>query len=63
MIVEEPGGIRPTDTFSPVALAVVIVLAVALLIFIVLFIAALIVGTYQSRRRRQITLASKRTNH
>lgn len=59
MIVEDPGGVRPRDTFSPVALAVVIAIGVFLLLFIVFFIAALIVGTYRSRRQGQRAITSR----
>ena len=61
LIVEEPGGVRPGDTFSPVALAVMIAIGVALLLFIVFFIAALMFGAYQQRRQRRIALASTLT--
>lgn len=59
LIVEEPEGVRPRDTFSPVALAVVIAIGVALLLFIVFFVAALVFGTYRSRRQRQRAIAGK----
>jgi hypothetical protein len=59
VIVEEPEGFRPRDTFNPVALAVVIAIGVLVLLFIVFFIVALMFGTCQSRRRRRKAIASK----
>ena len=59
LIVDEPEGVRPRDTYSPVALAVVIAIGVALLLFIVFFIAALVFGACRSRRQRRAAITSK----
>lgn len=59
MIVKEPEGVRPRDTYSPVALGVILAICVALLLFIVFFIAAVVIGSYRQCRQRQVHIASK----
>ena len=60
LIVEEPEGIRPRNTYSPFALGVIIGIGVALILFIVVFILSVGFGAYRLRKQRQINFASKK---